>query len=787
MFAPGRHAYKFEHFLNSPQAFAPPHARERPVEVQGLLGGHECGKTVVLGQVADTPQGLFVPDRHAEHRARDPRSVDNTHQDLDDCGLAGPVWTKQAENLALVDLHRYAAERADLFAECFLDVLDINDWGHVRPDCISDYPLPMASPKRTLASFVRELELQGELIRVTETVSPLLDIAARSVAESAQAAPTRSETAHQFDPDMAPLGGRAILFENVQGCDFPLAINLFGSYHRIEHALRCLDGGLDSLADRISALTKMEPPSGAMDLIVKGRQLLPLLKVPPKTVRRGVCQDVVRRTADNEVDLRRLPLLKCWPLDGDPAAVGWPMTAEQAGTAGGDGRYITLAGMHTIHARDRGKAKPSSHNIGMYRAQLLGPTTLAMHWHIHHDGAAHWRSWKEIGEPMPIAICFGGEPVLTYAATAPLPPGVSELLMAGFLEGRGIEMVPAKTVPLRVPANSEIVIEGFVRTDAGACGWDARGDEPLGPGAVLEGPFGDHTGYYSLPDRYPITEVTAITHRTDAIFPATVVGPPPQEDFFLGKATERIFLPLLQTLIPDLVDYNLPMAGCFHNWAVLGIRKAYPLQARRIMHAVWGAGQMSWTKCVLVVDAEKVDVHDQDAVLRAMFTHVDFARDVELTRGPLDILDHAAARRGAGGKIGFDATPRWSGEEGTSDSCAEPPVVDRHEAVQCFSASDVPQWGRGRCVVVSSADDVSSIHDTLEGWNGLALVLDGDVDLRNRLHVWFHVFAGSDPARDVSVRDDVMVLDARTKRASSRAGQHVRDWPPFLGWTADSV
>jgi len=634
----------------------------------------------------------------------------------------------------------------------------------------------MAAHRRTLASFIRELEDSDELVRIPAPVSPMLEIARRAVAESIAPAAVPSESAAHFDSDLAGLGGRALLFENVEGCDFPLAINLFGSYSRIERALRCEERGLDGLAARVSALTKMEPPGGLRDLVAKGRRLIPLLKAPPKSVRRGACQEVVRMASEGEVDLRRLPLIKCWPLDGDPAAVGWPLDAEQAGTAGGEGRYITLAGMHTIHARDRGKAKPASHNIGMYRAQLLGRTTLAMHWHIHHDGAAHWRSWKEIGEPMPIAICFGGEPVLPYAATAPLPPGVSELLMAGFLEGRGIPMVQAKTVPLRVPANSEIVIEGFVRTDAGPCGWDARGDEPLGPGAVLEGPFGDHTGYYSLPDRYPITEVTAITHTREAIFPATVVGPPPQEDFWLGKTTERVFLPLLQTLIPDLVDYDLPMAGCFHNWAVLGIRKAYPLQARRIMHAVWGAGQMAWTKCVLVVDADEVDVHDQDAVLQALFTHVDFARDVELTRGPLDILDHAAAARGAGGKIGFDATPRWEGEESGGSSVARPPVMEMSPGLR----GEIPDWGCGRCVIVSHDEDVEAVHASLQGWNGLAILLDADVDRTNRLHVWFHLLAGFDPMRDVSVQEGVMVIDARTKRSDGETG---RDWPPFLGWS----
>jgi 4-hydroxy-3-polyprenylbenzoate decarboxylase len=404
----------------------------------------------------------------------------------------------------------------------------------------------------------------------------------------------------------------------------------------------------------------------------------------------------------------------------------------------------------------------------MYRAQLVGATSLAMHWHVHHDGAAHWRSWKDIGERMPIAICLGGEPVLPYAATAPLPPGISELLMAGYLEGRGIPMVRAKTVPLRVPANSEIVIEGWVRTDCGACGWTPDSGEPIGDGAVLEGPFGDHTGYYSLPDRYPLVDVTAVTHRRGAVFPATVVGPPPQEDYWLGKATERVFLPLLKTLVPDLVDYDLPMAGCFHNWVVLSIRKAYPMQARRIMHAVWGAGQMAWTKCVVVVDADEVDVHDQDAVMRAVFTHVDFERDVELTKGPLDILDHAAVSRGAGGKIGFDATPRWHGEgDGT------PAVVDLPGVRAAVPKAHAPEWGRGRCLLC--VEDAAPP----DGWTGLMVRLDEDVDLRDRMRVWFHMLANIDPSRDVQVRSGVMRIDARSK-----SGSTVRPWPPFLGWTS---
>ena len=706
--------------------------------------------------------------------------MDDRHQDFDQCRLACAIGAEQAEDLSWIDGHRHAAKGMHLSPEGLMDVLDCDCCLHVVADGTPIEVLAgeltilrsMARRCRTLGSFVDELEQAGELRRVSHAVSPLLEASAMAVEESRREA--ASAGTGVLDSEGAMLGGHAIRFDNIEGCDFPLVMNVFGSYARVERALRCHAGGLESLAAKLEAITRLEPPTGILSLLSRGRSLLPLLKAPPRRVRRGICQEVVRLTDRNEVDLCRLPITKSWPLDGDPAAVGWPQDAETAGTAGGEGRFITFAGMHTIHARDRNNPRPPSHNIGMYRAQLLGPTTLAMHWHVHHDGAAHWRSWKEIGQPMPIAICFGGEPVLPYAATAPLPPGISELLMAGFLEGRGIAMVQAKTVPLRVPANSEIVIEGWVNTDAGACGW-MPGDEPIGPGAVLEGPFGDHTGYYSLPDRYPIVEVTAMTHRTEAVFLSTVVGPPPQEDYWLGKATERVFLPLLKTLIPDLVDYDLPMAGCFHNWAVLGIRKAYALQARRIMHAVWGAGQMAWTKCVLVVDADEVDVHDQDAVLRALFTHVDFARDVECTFGPLDILDHAAAQRGAGGKIGFDATPRWKGEDAGTGASDQPPAedIDAVRAITCGDDVDVPTWGCGRCIV--SRGELPAIPS---GWSGLHVRLDSDVDIRNKLHVWFHMLASMDPQRDVRVAEDAMTIDARTIGKPD-----TRDWPPFLGWT----
>ncbi|MFZ4574897.1 MAG: UbiD family decarboxylase, partial [Phycisphaerales bacterium] len=338
----------------------------------------------------------------------------------------------------------------------------------------------------------------------------------------------------------------------------------------------------------------------------------------------------------------------------------------------------------------------------------------AMHWHMHHDGARHWRSWKKKGEPMPVAIALGGESVLPYAATAPMPPGISELLLAGFLNRGAIPLVDCKTVPLQVPANSEMVIEGFVDTSAGFIGWDPKqirerkpeywanateGDRgsfwrrELGEGAVFEGPFGDHTGFYSLPDRYPVLTVTAITHRRRAVYPTTIVGLPPQEDYYLGKATERIFLPLLRTIVPDIIDYDLPMFGAFHNCAFIKIKKEYPLHARRVMHAIWGAGQMSWTKVIVVVD-DDVDVHDQEAVLFNMCSNADPGRDLEVVNGPLDILDHAAPRLGAGHKLGIDATRKIAGEEVGGHPVREyPPILRMSEEVCARVTSRWAEYG----------------------------------------------------------------------------------------------
>lgn len=509
----------------------------------------------------------------------------------------------------------------------------------------------------TLRDFVAALEKAGELHRVKARVSPMLEITEIADRVSKSPAPSVSEHAKKFDPHHHALGGKALLFENVEGSSVPLLINAFGSYRRMEMALGVTDIGYEGLADRVAKLIKPEPPTGLIDKLKKLPELAKIASYPPKVVRSGACQEVVK--THEQVNLFELPIIKCWPDDGDPSKFGFPIGLQKPG----EGRYITFGGVHTIHPDDAGVDGPRlSRNIGMYRAQLLDRNKLAMHWHMHHDGARHWRAWKKLGKPMPVAIALGGESVMPFAATAPLPPGISEFIFAGFLNDGGIDVVPCKTVDLHVPANSEIVIEGFVSTESGVIGYDPRRDGDIGGGAVFEGPFGDHTGFYSLPDRYPIFTVTAITHRRDPIYPTTIVGLPPMEDYYMGKATERIFLPLLKTLVHDIIDYHLPMFGVFHSCAFIKIKKEYPLQARRVMHAIWGAGQMAWTKMIVVVD-EHVDVHDQDQVLFHLCANCDPGRDIEIVHGPLDILDHASPRLGAGHKIGFDATAKIPGEE----------------------------------------------------------------------------------------------------------------------------
>ncbi len=428
--------------------------------------------------------------------------------------------------------------------------------------------------------------------------------------------------AAEVDPDLeiteivdrtVKAGGPALLFERPKGAKHPLLINQFGTERRM-----CLAFGVDRLDDvagKLSDILEMQPPSGLIDKVRGLQKLKSIADSMPNTVRRGPVQEIVLR--GDEVDLGVLPIQRCWP--GDPAP------------------FITLPAVIT---RDPGTG---GRNVGMYRMQVIDSRTTFMHWQVHKDGRADWLA---AGGRIEVAVALGLDPITAYSASAPLPKHIDEFMLAGFLRGDSVELVKGVTVDLEVPAHAEIVLEGVI--EAGELG--------------SEGPFGDHTGYYTAAEPFPIFHVTAMTMRRDAIYPSIVVGKPPQEDAWLGKATERIFLPAVRTSVPEIVDYDLPVSGAFHNCCIVSIRKAFPGHAAKVMHAVWGLGMLSLTKCVIVVDAH-VDVHDYEQVMFYAGANVDPARDVVLSEGPLDHLDHAPERQFVGGKLGIDATAKWP-EEG---------------------------------------------------------------------------------------------------------------------------
>ncbi|HTZ06235.1 MAG TPA: menaquinone biosynthesis decarboxylase [Gaiellaceae bacterium] len=408
-------------------------------------------------------------------------------------------------------------------------------------------------------------------------------------------------------------GGPALLFEHPKGSQHPLLINQFGTERRM-----CLALGverLDDAAQKLADVLEMQPPAGLMEKVRGLQKLKSIADSTPHSVRRGPVQEVVLRGDD--VDLGLLPIQRCWP--GDPAP------------------FITLPAVITRDPASGGR------NVGMYRMQVIDRRTTFMHWQMHKDGRADWLA---SGARIEVAVALGLDPVTAYSASAPLPKHIDEFMLAGFLRGEPVELVKGATVDLEVPANAEIVLEGHI--DAGELG--------------EEGPFGDHTGYYTPAEPFPVFHVDAMTMRRDAIYPSIVVGKPPQEDAWLGKATERIFLPAIRTSVPEIVDYDLPVAGAFHNCCIVSIRKAFPGHAQKVMHAIWGLGMLSLTKCVIVVDAH-VDVHDYEQVVFYAGANVDPARDVVLSEGPLDHLDHAPARQFVGGKLGIDATSKWP-EEG---------------------------------------------------------------------------------------------------------------------------
>jgi 4-hydroxy-3-polyprenylbenzoate decarboxylase len=405
-------------------------------------------------------------------------------------------------------------------------------------------------------------------------------------------------------------GGPALLFTNVRGSSMPLLINQFGTERRMCMALGV--ERLDELGTRVSDVLEMTPPEGFVGKIRALGKLKSIADSRPKVVGSGPCQEVVL----DAPSLDPLPIMTCWPGDGGP--------------------FITLPAVFTNDPRT------GTRNVGMYRVQKFDAQTTAMHWQIHKDAAADWRG---MGARMDLAIALGTDPITCYTASAPLPKHIDELMLAGFLRGEPVELVKCKTVDIEVPARSEIVIEGYI----------AKGE------LREEGPFGDHTGYYTPREPFPVVHVTCVTHRRDPIYPSIIVGVPPQEDVWLGKATERLFLPAVRMTLPEVVDYDLPFMGAFHNLAIVSIRKAFPGHARKVMHAVWGTGLLSLTKGVVVVD-DWVDVHDYGQVMWQVGANVDPARDVLMSEGPLDHLDHAPTRQFVGGKIGIDATAKLEAE-----------------------------------------------------------------------------------------------------------------------------
>ena len=585
-----------------------------------------------------------------------------------------------------------------------------------------------------LRDFIERLRAAGELVEVTAPVSSELEI---------------TEIVDRVSKEQGP----ALLFSNVVDSHFPVLANQFGSARRLAIAFGVDD--IDEVGARISELlTLTKPPKGLRAKLATARKLGGVARsVPPKQVRasKAPCQQVVH-TGD-DVDLDTIPILRCWPEDG--------------------GRYVTLP---LVFTKDRN----GNRNCGMYRVQQYDRNTCGMHWQIHKDAADDWRHMPPSGR-LEVAVAIGTDPIVTYSASCPLPKDIDEMVFSGFARGRRVEMVQCRTVDLQVPANAEFVLEGYIE----------QGE------LRTEGPFGDHTGYYSLADEYPVFHVTAITRRRDPIWAATIVGVPDHEDKWMGKATERIFLPLLQMVQHEVVDYDLPSEGVFHGCCIVSISKKFPAHANKIMHAVWGTALLSLTKSVIVVD-DDVDVHDYAAVAARVAECWDPDLDTVYSRGPIDVLDHAPTVMGMGGKIGIDATRPWASEGRDVDAEA---AHARAEAVdaEAFARLVRDAGGLNHRVVADAALAIVSVDKQRGGQaqrllanlvdddaaRGLKLIVavDASVDVDDLAHVAFRTFGNTDPVRD-SVRSSsgggALGIDATTKLA---AEGYARDWPADIVMT----
>ncbi len=452
---------------------------------------------------------------------------------------------------------------------------------------------------KDLRDFISFLEGKGELRRISTPVSWDMEIT-------------------EVCDRVVKRGGPALLFENVTGYNVPVAINLFGTQQRMAWAL-----GVEHFDDLVARITKLlglmqGPPQGLVDKVRTLGQLMKVGSFQPKSVRTAPCQEVVLQGDD--IDLLSFPILKCWPQDG--------------------GRYITLP---LVITKD---PQTGSRNVGMYRMQVFDQRTCGMHWQTQKVATHHYRLSEEAGsDRLDVAVALGGDPATIWTGSAPLPPDMDEIMVAGFIREEGVEMVKARTVDLEVPAHAEIILEGYV----------VPGEQRT------EGPFGDHTGYYSMPDDYPVFHVTCITHRRDPIYPTIIVGRPPMEDYFMGKVTERIFLPIMRMVLPEIVDINMPAEGVFHNLVIVSLKKEYPGQARKVIYGLWGLGLMTLAKTIIAVD-HSVNVQDLSEVAWRVTNNLDAQRDIFFATGPVDDLDHASTSPRFGSKVGIDATTKGPGE-----------------------------------------------------------------------------------------------------------------------------
>jgi 4-hydroxy-3-polyprenylbenzoate decarboxylase len=579
-----------------------------------------------------------------------------------------------------------------------------------------------------LHDFVKALEAKQELIRIPVAVSSHLEI---------------TEIADRISKGKN--GGKALLFEKVERSAFPVLINAFGSAKRIALALETET--LDKLGTRIQEIIAPKTPQGIGDKLRLLWRGLSLLRYIPRIVKMASpsCQEVIHRGA--EVDLGQLPVLHCWPDDGGP--------------------FITLPVVIT-KSLISGKR-----NAGLYRMQVFDKNTTGMHWHTHKDGAHCFREYERQGRRMEVAVAIGTDPAITYAATAPLPPGIDEMLLAGFIRRKAVKLVPAITVDLAVPAEAEIILEGYIDPQ------ERR----------MEGPFGDHTGFYSLPDLYPVFHVTAVTHRENALYSTIIVGRPPMEDCYLALATERIFLPLLRTLMPEIRDYWLPWEGVFHNIAVVAIEKEYPGHARKVIHGLWGSGQMSFCKAIVVVDANGLLDRGVN-LLREILSQIDLATDVFTAEGILDVLDHASPIPLYGGKLGVDATRRIAGESPRPQESVKFLNLNREDIIRNVKAmdericdlrlilNDIPL----PVVIVSIRKDPGKrgmfFRDLLLSGTtinrGIAVLYDAEVNIDDDSLLLWKVFNNVDPRRDIFIREKLAIIDATTK---SGLDGHQRPWP----------